>query len=186
MADKKFIQFTDNELLQLFYAERENEYLGVLLERYTLILFGVCMKYLKDETHAQDAVQQIFVKTIQELQKNKVEYFKSWLYMVAKNYCLMQLRKKGNNVQPLPEFGKELQSHETNREELYLKELSLQKLEKALPQLNTEQQTCINLFYLQNRSYQQIAEETGYAVNQVKSHIQNGKRNLKIIIEKMK
>ena len=83
----------DQELLQRFYADGNNQWLGQLLQRYTLMLLGVCMKYLKNEEEAKDAVQQIFEKAIHELGKYKVDYFKSWIYMVAKNYCLMQLGK---------------------------------------------------------------------------------------------
>src|SRR6185295_12963030 len=89
---------TDQELLEKFNADHDNEWLGILLERYTLLLLGVCMKYLKNEDDAKDSVQQIFLKVVQELQKYKVEYFKSWLYMVAKNYCLMKLRDRQSKI----------------------------------------------------------------------------------------
>src|SRR4249919_3560528 len=90
----KYKHIDDNQLLEQFYADHDNEWLGVLLQRYTLLLLGVCMKYLKNEEEAKDSVQQVFLKVIQELHKYKVEYFKSWLYMVAKNHCLMKLREK--------------------------------------------------------------------------------------------
>jgi RNA polymerase sigma-70 factor (ECF subfamily) len=83
---------TDQDLLEKFYTDRDNLWLGIVLQRYTLLLFGVSMKYLKNEQEAQDAVQQIYLKAITELNKYKVEYFKSWLYMVCKNYCLMKIR----------------------------------------------------------------------------------------------
>src|SRR4026207_1646782 len=85
---------TDKELLAKYHIAHDNRWLGLLLKRYTLLLLGVCMKYLKNEDDAKDSVQQIFLKVIQELQKYQVEYFKSWLYMVAKNHCLMKLREK--------------------------------------------------------------------------------------------
>ena len=78
---------TDNELLIYYYTEKDNKWVGILLQRYTLLLLGTCMKYLKNEEEAKDAVQQIFLKAITELSKYKVEYFKSWIYMVAKNHC---------------------------------------------------------------------------------------------------
>src|SRR3954453_2659033 len=89
-----FSHISDKEILENFYTSNNNQWLGMLLQRYTLLLLGVCMKYLKNEEEAKDAVQQIFLKVITELKKYKVEYFKSWLYMVARNYCLMQLRDK--------------------------------------------------------------------------------------------
>ena len=94
----KYDHFTDQQLLEKFHADHNNEWLGILLQRYTLLLLGVCMKYLKNEEEAKDCVQQIFLKVIQELHKYKVEYFKSWLYMVAKNHCLMKLRYKQGKI----------------------------------------------------------------------------------------
>ena len=82
----------DRELLEHFYADGNNRWLGELLDRYTLLLMGVCMKYLKDEEAAKDAVQQVFIKVLGELPKYRVEYFKSWIYTITRNQCLMQLR----------------------------------------------------------------------------------------------
>ena len=98
VSDKNFHHITDQELLEAFYENGNTRLLGVLLQRYTLLLLGVCMKYLKNEEAAKDAVQQIFLKVIAELKRYKVKYFKSWLYMIAKNHCLMQLRNKNNIV----------------------------------------------------------------------------------------
>ena len=174
----------DKELLQRFYADGNNEWLGILLQRYTMLLFGVCMKYLKNEEEAKDAVQQVFLKSINELQKYKVEYIKSWLYMVAKNHCLMKLRDKGkytleinDELLSAPQDGQELN-------EIKEKDKTLDSLSIALKELNKEQQLCVTLFYLDKKSYQQVSEITGYSLMQVKSNIQNGKRNLKILMEK--
>ena len=175
---------TDQELLERFYADHDNEWLGILLERYTLLLFGVCMKYLKNEEQAKDSVQQIFLKAITELQKYRVEYFKSWIYMVAKNHCLMQLRDKpGKNTIEIKETIP-AGNDEPDKEELLLNEKTYQYMEEALKELNPDQQLCVTLFYIEKKSYQQITEQTGYSMMQVKSHIQNGKRNMKILIEK--
>ena len=95
MNNSKYKHISDAELLSQFYADHDNEWLGILLERYTMLLLGVSMKYLKNEEEAKDAVQQVFLKAINELHKYKVEYFKSWIYMIAKNHCLMKLRNKG-------------------------------------------------------------------------------------------
>jgi RNA polymerase sigma factor (sigma-70 family) len=175
---------SDQELLVKFHASHDNEWLGILLQRYTLLLLGVCMKYLKNEEEAKDSVQQVFLKVIQELHKYKVEYFKSWLYMVAKNHCLMRLRDKhgktpaelDNQSIPAPE--------ETDKQALVATDHTLDLMETSIKELNTEQQQCVTLFYLEKKSYQQITEKTGFSMMQVKSYIQNGKRNLKILIEK--
>ncbi|RFM27704.1 RNA polymerase sigma factor [Deminuibacter soli] len=175
---------TDQELLNYFYNTRDNQWLGLLLQRYTLLLLGVSMKYLKNEEAAKDAVQQIFLKAITELQKYKVEYIKSWLYMVARNHCLMQLRDKhGKNTYEITD-NMPLPADPGNIAEQNEKEQALVLMEAAIGELNKEQGTCVTMFYLQKKSYQQISDTTGYNLMQVKSHIQNGKRNLKLLVEK--
>ncbi len=176
---------SDQQLLSNFYSDHNNEWLGILLQRYTLLLLGVCMKYLKDEDEAKDSVQQIFLKVIQELQKYKVDYFKSWLYMVAKNYCLMRLRDR--NGKQITEINDRLPispGEETDKAAQAKTDYTIELMQDALKELNPEQKQCVTLFYLEKKSYQQVSEETGYNLLQVKSYIQNGKRNLKLLIEK--
>lgn len=181
----QYQHITDQELLEQFYADQNNEWLGILLQRYTLLLLGVSMKYLKNEEEAKDSVQQIFLKVIQELQKYKVEYFKSWLYMVAKNHCLMKLREKqGKITTEVTDRLAATPEAESDIQAMNLNDHTLELMERSLKELNPEQQQCVTLFYLQKKSYQAISEETGYSLLQVKSYIQNGKRNLKILIEK--
>ena len=185
MKPDDYKELTDQELLDQFYADHDNEWLGSLLQRYTLLLLGVCMKYLKNEDEAKDSVQQVFLKVIQELHKYKVEYFKSWLYMVAKNHCLMRLREKQGKI--TAEINEKLtaQPHEeTDRQQLVTNDHTLTVMEESLKELNPEQRQCVTLFYLEKKSYQEISDTTGYSLLQVKSYIQNGKRNLKIMIEK--
>jgi RNA polymerase sigma-70 factor (ECF subfamily) len=184
MADK-YQHISDPELLDQFYKDHNNEWLGVLLQRYTLLLLGVCMKYLKNEEEAKDSVQQIFLKVIQELHKYKVEYFKSWLYMVAKNHCLMRLRERqGKLTTEIRDSLAIAPVEEPDKQRLQESDHTLDVMESALGELNEEQKRCVTLFYLQKKSYQEIGEITGYSLLQVKSYIQNGKRNLKIIIER--
>lgn len=173
---------SDQELLEKFYSDHDNQWLGIVLQRYTMLLLGVCMKYLKNEEEAKDAVQQIFLKAITELAKYKVVYLKSWLYMVARNHCLMKLRDK--NIFIPVEEKTALTAVETDKKELADKELTLTLLETSLKELNSEQKTCVTLFYMQKKSYQEIVDTTGYSLLQVKSYIQNGKRNLKMLVEK--
>ena len=185
MNTDKYKHIDDNQLLQNFYVDKNNEWLGILLQRYTLLLLGVCMKYLKNEEEARDCVQQVFLKTITELHKYKVDYFKSWLYMVAKNNCLMKLRDKGKH--PVEMNEKMLSTpYETEDINSFIeKDAALSNMETALHSLNEEQLKCITLFYLEKKSYQDITEQTGYSLLKVKSHIQNGKRNLKIMLERL-
>ena len=180
---ERYLNISDDELLKNFYRDRDNHWLGVLFERYTLLLFGVSMKYLKNEEEAKDAVQQVFLKAITELHKYEVQYFKSWLYMIAKNHCLMRLRQKPGNV----DIEGRTIADETDPLELHNhleKDKRLEMMSNTLNELSTEQKQCVTLFYLQKKSYQQISEETGYTVMQVKSYIQNGKRNLRNLLEK--
>ena len=181
MNHKQFNDISDDELLEKFYQSNNNEWLGILLQRYTLLLFGTCMKYLKDETKARDTVQQIFLKAISELSKYRVTYFKSWIYMVAKNNCLMQLRDKKIFTDI---STKEIVNDDVDIESVRLKETDYNLLEISIDELNEDQKKCISLFYLQKKSYQEIVAVTNFTLMQVKSHIQNGKRNLRILIEK--
>ena len=185
MKDDKYQHTSDQELLELFHQDHQNEWLGILLQRYTLLLLGVCMKYLKNEEEAKDSVQQIFLKVIQELHKYKVEYFKSWLYMVAKNHCLMKLRERpGKITTELHDRLSATPQEETDIQSLLQNDRALDLMDMSLKELNPEQQQCVTLFYLEKKSYQEISEATGFNLLQVKSYIQNGKRNLKIMIEK--
>jgi RNA polymerase sigma factor (sigma-70 family) len=181
----QYQHISDAELLEYFYADRNNEWLGILLQRYTLLLLGVCMKYLKNEEEAKDSVQQVFLKAIAELHKYKVAYFKSWVYMVAKNHCLMKLRhQQGKNAAVLNEQSLLISEEAIPPQQHLEKDHLLNTLSVVLEELNTEQKQCVTLFYLDKKSYQEIADSTGFSMMQVKSHIQNGKRNLRLLIER--
>jgi len=181
----KYSGYSDQQLLENFYRDGSVEWLGILLPRYTLLLLGVCMKYLKNEEEAKDCVQQVFLKAITELGKYRVEYFKAWIYMVAKNHCLMKIREKhGKRAVEIREFHAQSTDENLEGDKHIQKDELLNEMTLALDQLNTEQKQCIILFYLEKRSYQEIAEITGFTLMQVKSHIQNGKRNLKLMLEK--
>lgn len=184
MNTDQFTRLSDQELLQRYYADGNTQWLGILLQRYTLLLLGVCMKYLKNEEEAKDAVQQIFLKVITELQKYPVSYFKSWLYMIARNHCLMQLRNhNGKKISGIDETFQV--AEETIPLENHLqKDQLLSCIEEGMHLLTAEQKTCVTLFYLNKKSYHEITAQTGFSLLQVKSYIQNGKRNLKIFIEK--
>ena len=183
MQPDKYNDIDDAELLNNFYRDHDNKWLGILLPRYTLLLLGVCMKYLKNEEDAKDAVQQIFLKIISELHKYKVEYFKSWIYMIAKNHCLMQLRNNKYSQVELNEKVVPAQNIPADKTELLEKDKLLNKMQRAVKQLNPEQQQCVILFYLEKKSYSEIVEITGFSLMKVKSSLQNGKRNLKRMME---
>lgn len=179
-----YAHIEDKELLDRYLAENDNKWIGILLQRYTMLLLGVCMKYLRNEEEAKDAVQQIFLKVITEVPKYKITFFKSWLYMVAKNVCLMRLRKRQEHI-PIELTDQLIQPDDAPSKEAYReKENTHTYIEEALEELNAEQKVCVSLFYLKKQSYQQITVTTGFTLLQVKSFIQNGKRNLKMLVEK--
>ncbi|MEO6302554.1 MAG: sigma-70 family RNA polymerase sigma factor [Bacteroidia bacterium] len=184
-ATNKYSSYSDNDLINIFLEKDDNNIVGILYERYGHLVLGLCIKYLKNKDEAQDAVIQIFTGLMKDLKKHKIEFFKSWLYVYSKNFCLMELRKRQSALK------KELELKEnvhlimdfSNPEHLNEKEKQITIMERALELLNTEQKKCIDLFYLKNKSYVEIVDMTGYTANEVKSHIQNGKRNLKIKME---
>ncbi|HEY6956099.1 MAG TPA: sigma-70 family RNA polymerase sigma factor, partial [Flavisolibacter sp.] len=155
MKANRYDHITDAELLNLFYTDKNQEWIGILLERYTLLLLGVCMKYLKDENEARDCVQQIFLKVLTEVSKYKIDFFKSWLYMVAKNHCLMRLRDRG--TKGAKELNDSLAAgDDTDKQELIANEKTYDLLEEAIRELSEEQRQCVILFYLKKNSYNQI------------------------------
>jgi RNA polymerase sigma factor (sigma-70 family) len=165
---------SDETLLQLFRQSKDNKWLGILLQRYTLLLLGVAMKYLKDKTKAEDAVQQIFMKAFTHLPKEEINNFKGWLYILMRNHCLQQIKSERYYVEI-----DVVQIAEENAEKTLIDSLEYEVIHSAMETLVSEQRECIALFYLKKMSYQQITELTGYSYMQVKSYIQNGKRNLK-------
>ncbi|MCU0402924.1 MAG: sigma-70 family RNA polymerase sigma factor [Chitinophagaceae bacterium] len=181
-------QLSDKEILDRYRQSNDRELLGILLQRYTILLLGVCLKYLKNEEEAKDAVQQVFSKVISEIDKYPVDHFKSWIYTIARNHCFMQLR---NKVHPLSDES--LENHLSasvfehplqEKQMLEDKESLLDLLEGAIKEIQPNQQQCISLFYIQKKSYRQISDETGFSLMQIKSFIQNGKRNLRLLITK--
>lgn len=187
-AQLKHIQslasLTDEALLVGFKKNFDQQMLAQLYLRYTDLVYGVCMKYLKDAEAAKDAVMNIYQELLTKLQTHEVENFKSWLFVVAKNHCLMQLRKEKKMV--TVEFTPTVMQSEdfTHLDDVLDKENELKKLELCIENLPQEQKQSIQLFYLENKCYNEIAEQTGFEWNKVRSLIQNGRRNLKICMEK--
>lgn len=172
---------SDDQLLQAYRSSNDNQWLGLLLQRYTVLLLGVAMKYLKDKEQAQDAVQHVFLKALTHLPQDEIYNFKGWLYILMRNHCLQLLRHKTFNLSEIPV---NLTTQPLDKEHIEWKDYTLEQMNAALAELNEDQRKCITLFYLDKLSYQQIMEQTGFTFIQVKSYIQNGKRNLKLILLK--
>ena len=175
---------SDTELVLLYRQSGDLKVLGELYQRYMELVYGVCLKYLKEPEPSQDAVMQIFEELVSKLKKHEVENFRGWLHQVAKNYCLMQLRTPKNlKTVELPALLVQ------NEEDVHLngvmeREENFQKLEICLASLPDEQRTMIKLFYLDGKCYNEIVEITGCNWNHVRSSIQNGRRNLKLCMER--
>lgn len=178
---------TDADYLAAYQATENLELLGELYERYMEMVFAVCFKYLRDEDESKDAVMQIFEELVVKLRSHSVDNFRSWLHSVARNHCLMHLRSNRLQTEGVDFFednSVENEPFEHQSDEPFELEQNLSKMEHCLETLSTEQKTSVELFYLKEKCYQEITELTGYELNKVKSYIQNGKRNLKICIEK--
>lgn len=165
---------------------------GELYYRYGHLVLGLCIKYLKNKNEAEDMVMTIFTKLHEDLKRFEINYFKSWLYTYSKNHCLMFLRKQQQRLRQEISGEQEtvfrIMENEAawhpNIEDLDEQEKQLTQLEKAITLLNEPQRKCIDLFYFKRHSYIEIVGITGYTENEVKSYLQNGKRNLKLLIEK--
>jgi RNA polymerase sigma-70 factor (ECF subfamily) len=184
---KNLSKLTDEQLLSDYRRAGQREILGELYKRYTHLVLGIGMKYFKDADDAADLVMQVFEKLLVELRSTQVEHFRAWLCTLSRNECLMELRKRKTRLARESDYGDLQDQHMESDEALHLvleqaQNGQLAKLEAAMLQLNEHQKRCIDLFYLQKQSYQEVADQTGYSIKQVKSYLQNGKRNLKKLI----
>jgi len=173
---------SDKELTEQYKASGTLEILGELYQRYMDLVYGVCLKYLKEPEDAKDCVLNIFEELVTKLRKHEVENFKGWLHQLAKNHCLMKLRKQ--KIVPVNIDVSFMQSEDNvHLDEELEKEENFKRMQYCLEQLVDQQKEVINLFYYKNKCYQEIIEITGLDNNKVRSFIQNGRRNLKICME---
>jgi RNA polymerase sigma factor (sigma-70 family) len=183
---KRTEEVTDAVLLEKYSSTGNIDFLGTLYNRYMHLVYGVCMKYLKDRDDSKDAVMQIFEKLVILLKNEKIRDFNHWIYTVTRNYCLMILRDQKRHslkeeihvfmeTEEIPHLGND-----------GIMEEDIEKLQDCLGTLPDQQKTCVELFYFEQKSYREIAELTMFDLNNIKSYIQNGKRNLKICIENKK
>ena len=174
---------SDHDLVQLYRTAGNIDTLGELYNRYMELVYGVCLKYMKDPEDAKDCVINIFEELVIKLKKYEVDNFKPWLYQLAKNHCLMKLRsKKGHPVNV--DIDVVHLSENIHLDDVMEKELRLSTMESCIEQLPGDQKQAIQMFYLEEKCYREIAEKTGTDINKVRSFIQNGRRNLKICMEK--
>lgn len=177
----------DEALLANYRQSGDMDAMGELFNRYGHLVLGVCLKYLRNHDEAQDACMQIFEKLIAELRKSEVTQLKGWLHTVARNHCLVHIRKtisvEHHREKYQQNFSEDFVNFWSEMNHIHEAETEMKKLHAAMEQLDPGQRTCLELIYFHDKSYRQIQEITGFDANQVKSYIQNGKRNLKNILE---
>lgn len=182
------ISSTDIQLIEQWQTTADSRCLALLFERYSHLVSAICIKYLKNREDAQDAAMDIFEKLPNELRKANITYFKSWLYMVAKNHCLMRLRKATLHVVSEQNMSYSLDNQldwsESPSDDDDFDNPQLEKLQPCMELLKTEQKQCVDLFFVQEKSYKEIMQITFFEYNAVKSFIQNGRSNLKKCLER--
>jgi len=184
---QKIQTLLDEELLNAYLLNEDAYLLEELFGRYVRFVYVVCMKYMHSDELAKDMSMHVFEKVMIDMKRFEIRNFKSWLHVVTKNYCLMQLRAEKNTRFVSWENEKETAQvmenttllHPDNESET---EMRLGQLEKAINMLESAQKQCVELFYLKEKSYKEVADITGFSMNEVKSYIQNGKRNLKNVL----
>lgn len=177
----------DQELVRKYKSTGDKQIISEFFNRYSDFVLAVCMKYLRDKLLAEELTVEIFESLIKKLKKQDTEYFKTWLYTISKNHCLMYLRKSGGRLRNEDEYKNETENFVDFQEEMNQKnkeENDYEKIKEALSQLKNEQKRCLELFYFEDKSYSDIVEITGHSLKKVKSYLQNGKRNLKLKLKK--
>ncbi len=178
-------QLSDADLLINIRLHEDNEYLEILFNRYAHLLYYMCEKYLRDEADSKDAVMEILEKVIIDIRVKDVTNFRNWIYSVTKNHCLMKLRKEKQTkeiFQSENNFSKEFMESAYFLHLINEGSLDNDEIDKAIGGLKEDQRTCLQLFFFEKKSYNEIAQSTGFTLKKVKSNIQNGKRNLKKVI----
>lgn len=170
----------DEQLIGVYKEKQWSACIDELYRRYGHLVYGVQLKYTKHTMDAEDLTMECFAKLPALLLQHDIAFFKGWLFTVARNLALTFLRKNKTGI--IDQLDEQKQGLVIEEDTIDIeKELSL--LEWALPQLKEHQKTCIALFYLEQKSYEQIMAQTGYTFNEVKSYVQNGKRKLKVLME---
>lgn len=184
---RKYTQYSDEDLVKKFQASKDSYYAGLLFERYNEMTVSLALNYLKNESDAEDAVMECFELLFKELKDAEVKNFGGWFYSVVRNH-LLKLKKRRRERQ-----GDELiEGYHDQEEGEGLFDLLFDNKEEEITQLVKEvletlkpiQSQCVVAFYLNDKSYKEISNELSISENEVKSHLQNGKRKLKIELEK--
>ncbi len=184
---KKKEYSSDEELLKHYKQSGNKDLFADLFKKHVSVVYGTCLFYLQDKDEAQDATMQLFEKLMLDINNREIDNFKGWLSFVVRNHCISIIRKnksQSKNIKSYYEFEYEDANYETEEKiNAVSDDVMLENIKQGLPKLKENQRLCVELFYLNNKSYQDIANQTGFTLNEIKSYIQNGKRNLKLLLE---
>lgn len=184
---KKKEYSSDEELLRHYKQSGNKDLFADLFKKHVSVVYGTCLFYLQDKDEAQDATMQLFEKLMLDINNREIDNFKGWLSFVVRNHCISIIRKnksQNKNIKSYYEFEYEDANYETEEKiNSVSDDVMLENMKQCLPKLKENQRLCVELFYLNDKSYQDIANQTGFTMNEIKSYIQNGKRNLKLLIE---
>ncbi len=184
---KKKEYSSDEELLKHYKQSGNKDLFADLFKKHVSVVYGTCLFYLQDKDEAQDATMQLFEKLMLDINNREIDNFKGWLSFVVRNHCISIIRKnksQNKNIKSYYEFEYEDANYETEEKiNAVSDDVMLENMKQCLPKLKENQRLCVELFYLNNKSYQDIANQTGFTLNEIKSYIQNGKRNLKLLLE---
>lgn len=184
---KKKEYSSDEELLKHYKQTGNKELFADLFKKHVSVVYGSCLFYLQDKDEAQDATMQLFEKLMLDVNNREIDNFKGWLSFVVRNHCISIIRKNKSqtkNIKSYYEFEYEAPNSDTEEKiNSVSDDEMLINMQLCLPKLKENQRLCVELFYLKNKSYQDIATETSFTLNEIKSYIQNGKRNLKLLLE---
>ena len=178
-------QLDDLELIRRYQKQGNVRYVAALFKRYSQLISGLCLKYLKHPEDAEDAAMDIFEILCKDLKTHDVQKVDNWLYSVTRYHCLKVIKRRqktGYATEISDDFMENGDDHSLQEKEELEKLLST--MHDSLSNLKEDQRVCIEMFYLKKMSYAEISSATGHDLKKVKSHIQNGKRKLKILIDK--
>jgi RNA polymerase sigma factor (sigma-70 family) len=176
---KKETDLGDQELIEQYRRTSNTWYAGELFRRYTQLISAVAYNYLQNNVDTEDAVMEVFEIILRDLQQHEVKNFKTWVFSVTKHHCLKKLKQDSMEAIDVDQVLRNMAADESSQTEAIQRENQLQKLQDAVDKLSQEQKRCIELFYMEQKSYKEVSDLTGFSVNEVKSYLQNGKRNLK-------
>lgn len=178
---------SDEELLKHYKQSGNKDLFADLFKKHVSVVYGTCLFYLQDKAEAQDATMQLFEKLLVDIHKQEINNFKGWLSFVVRNHCISIIRKnksQNKNIKSYYEFEYEQPNYEAEEKINKISDdVMLENMKLCLPELKENQRICLELFYLKSKSYQDIANQTSFTLNEIKSYIQNGKRNLKLLLE---